>query len=822
MNQPTALERNKIWDDFLAAWPVSRVKSMTLEEYTQAGGRDTFTYWIEGRTDKLGSIWGGSAFKFGIYHMDPRRKEKTYVDNSMYKSDGVYAWYSKSGLTREEAFAVTKKVILDVIDAVQVNNLEAIGPLGLGRAIKWKIASLYQNRLELPVLPIFNKNALKLILGGVEGKVSTAELQGRIKLFRGDADFWSFFDASWKNWMEHKTKIPTTKHKEEQEEDEADIPTPPLVGGSPKYWLYAPGEGGEFWDDFYEQGIMAIGWDFLGDLNQYATREDVRQALKDHYNNQDNSKKNDTNSCFVFGHVMKPGDIVFAKTGIDKIVGVGTISSEYFFDADRDSFRHLRRVDWTRKGEWTVAPDMKFHMKTITEMTSEHIRVQHFLDLVEGRGFASEKSGNYDSSVGGAQYWWLNANPKIWNFSSTPIGSRQTYTSHNEAGNKRRVYQYFTQVRPGDFVIGYVSTPLKQITAMCRISKALHDSAEGEVIEFEKTEQFSEPIPLKRLQSIKELEQCEPLINNQGSLFKVKPDEFEIIRSIIDEENAESLSGPALSPEYSKEDLSRDTGYDSSKIESWLQTIARKKQAVFFGPPGTGKTYIAERLARNIVSETDGFYESIQFHPSYSYEEFMQGIRPDSDEKGNLQFELKAGRFMEFCSKARVRNGPCVLIIDELNRANLSKVFGELMFLLEYRDREMALAGGHRFSIPENVRIIGTMNTADRSIALVDFALRRRFAFIELAPEYDILGAFQKKLGFDADGLIRIVKEMNARINDKHFHIGISFFMDGQLQVNLERIWTMEIEPYLEEYFFGQAAAVENFRWSKVKDRALG
>ena len=540
MNQPTAIERNKIWDDFLAAWPVSRVKSMTLEEYTQAGGRDTFTYWIEGHTDKLASIWGGSAFKFGIYHMDPRRKDKTYVDSSTYKSDGEYAWYSKIGTSREEAFAVTKQRILDVIAAVQSNHLEAIGPLGLGRAIKWKIASLYQDRIDLPVLPIFNKDALKLILGGTEGRLSTAELQRRIKKLRGDADFWSFYDESWKNWIAYKSKLPALKRgKEEPDDDEADIPTPPIDAAQPRYWLYAPGEGGEFWDEFYNQGIMAIGWDFLGDLTQYATKEDVRQALRDHYNEQDNSKKNDTNSCFVFGHVMKPGDVVFAKTGIDKIVGMGVISSEYYFDADRNVFQHLRRVDWTRKGEWTVASDMKFHMKTITEMTNEHIRVQHFLDLIEGREHTAEKSTGYDPEVADVQYWWLNANPKIWDFSSTPIGSRQTYTSHNAAGNKRRVYQHFTQVRPGDFVLGYVSTPLKQITAMCRISKGLHDSAEGEVIEFEKIEQFSEPIPLKRLQSIKQLEQCEPLINNQGSLFKIKPDEFELIRSIIDEENTD-------------------------------------------------------------------------------------------------------------------------------------------------------------------------------------------------------------------------------------------------------------------------------------------
>lgn len=161
------------------------------------------------------------------------------------------------------------------------------------------------------------------------------------------------------------------------------------------------------------------------------------------------------------------------------------------------------------------------------------------------------------------------------------------------------------------------------------------------------------------------------------------------------------------------------------------------------------------------------------------------------------------------------------MIIDEINRANLSRVFGELMYLLEYRHKDIPLAGGVRFCIPRNVFVIGTMNTADRSIALVDFALRRRFAFLKLAPEYDILAAFQRKQSFDATGLIAVLRDVNTRTNDKNFSLGISFFLVEELAARIESIWRMEIETYLEEFFYSQPEVVNNYRWESVKERIV-
>lgn len=178
---------------------------------------------------------------------------------------------------------------------------------------------------------------------------------------------------------------------------------------------------------------------------------------------------------------------------------------------------------------------------------------------------------------------------------------------------------------------------------------------------------------------------------------------------------------------------------------------------------------------------------------------------------------------LEFCQKAANCKDKCVLIIDEINRANLSEVFGELMYLLEYREQEIYLAGSQsKFKIPDNVYLIGTMNTADRSIALVDFALRRRFAFIKIAPNYETISKFhQQHTKLKVDGLTTTLKELNQVIDDENYHLGISFFLTEHLAADIEDIWRMEIEPYLEEYFFDRTEQVEEFRWKKVKAKIL-
>jgi hypothetical protein len=329
------------------------------------------------------------------------------------------------------------------------------------------------------------------------------------------------------------------------------------------------------------------------------------------------------------------------------------------------------------------------------------------------------------------------------------------------------------------------------------------------------------------LHSLKEKLNAQDFLELDWFLYTFNRGEYGLIlepdnkRGISDMEVEEEVS--LVNHPYSLSQLAEDTGFDETELARWVRAIERKKQAILYGPPGTGKTFIAEKLAQHLIGGGDGFADLVQFHSAYAYEDFIQGLRPIARPEGGLDYPLVPGRLLEFCQKAQTRQDHCVLVIDEINRANLARVFGELMYLLEYREREIPLAGGGLLKIPANVRLIGTMNTADRSIALVDHALRRRFAFLALYPNYEVLRRYhqQKQTGFPVEGLIDVLTRLNRQIDDPHYAVGITFFLHEELAGQIEDVWQMEIEPYLEEYFFDQPEKVEDFRWDVIKEKVV-
>lgn len=944
-------------EEFQKDWPIERLRNMTLEEYSNLDKDTGLTYWLEAKTENAGSIWGGSSYKFGIYR---RRNTESSGASSVSgggTTDGVYAWYSKYGDTKEEAFSKVKELIVAAAEAALSEDLDKIDSLDIGFTIKWKIAYLFNPDMIIPIFKhevlyrAAEANGLKDAKRQGVGKLQqylmqfkpedqrtldySAELWGQFNLdnfyyvvdkflrqaqtenlkqkgfpksYKGYKVRVSFgtgnvaripwiallkapnevtngiypvylyykevdklilsygtsetvdSESHWKNSNELQTieewylgeygekparygdsfiktvyDLNEELSADEMQQDlnkvlntyeEQTFASPQIVqedqeeygADKRRYWIIAPGDGASEWDRFYKNGIIGISWNKVTDLTRFSSRDAVREEMLRVYPSNDSHFMNSL-GMWEFSHVMKPGDILIPKKGISHYLGYGEVTGDYYHDEKGGEYPHLRKVEWKKKGEWPeeVHTIVK---KTLTDIT----KYPEYVDRLK-RLIGIEQKAVIPETI---NYWWLNANPKYWKITDFAIGQEQSYTTHNERGNKRRVYEYFTKAKPGDLILGYESTPIKKVIAIFEVTKGIHvdEDTGDEQISFIIQKFLPDPISWSDLKEMPELKDCEVLNNNQGSLFKVKKEEYDAIlnREVEIEKDPYSMK-QALSEIFAEEE----------QLNQILESLKYKKNIILQGPPGTGKTFMAKRLAYLLLEEKDDSkVEMVQFHQSYSYEDFMQGYRPNEDGS----FKLENGVFFRFCKRAQADpDRDYFFIIDEINRGNLSKIFGELMLLIEKDKRgkkhsvslTYTTSSELKFYIPKNVHLIGTMNTADRSLAVVDYALRRRFAFINVMPIFN--EKFRNHLLNNADEAIvdKIIKNighLNSLIkSDKNlgngFQIGHSYFCEPDT-MNGDENWYRfvienEIGPLLDEYWFDNLEMAENHKQNLLK-----
>ena len=433
-------------------------------------------------------------------------------------------------------------------------------------------------------------------------------------------------------------------------------------------------------------------------------------------------------------------------------------------------------------------------------------------------GETTDTNTEADTEVEEPNYWWLVASPhQKFRFANLDVGELEGWSLVNDNGRKRNIYQNFLDADEGDLVVGYESHPVKQVVALGRIGA----KQDGEHLWFEKTEGLVTPIDYSIISGTPELADMQALATNmRGSLFKLTKAEYETILDLVRESNP--LVSPKQNDPYTKEEFLSEVYMSESDYDRLVNVLRRKKNLILQGAPGVGKTFAAQRLAWSIMGQRDADRVAfIQFHQNYSYEDFMMGYKPTDQ-----GFELRRGIFYEFCKKAE--NNPSLdffFIIDEINRGNLSKIFGELLMLIEsdYRGKSATLAySGEAFSVPANVHIIGMMNTADRSLAMIDYALRRRFSFVPMTPGFGTEGFRRYQTGLDdqtLDQLVVSVQTLNAEISKdpslgSGFCIGHSYFcgQDTATPEWMRAVVDYDLMPMLEEYWFDDDVKVERWR----------
>ena len=353
------MDRRELYNRFLQQFPIENLGNMTLDEYTNLDKEDSFCYWLETKTTELGSISGGSSYKFGIYRYNKTPK----LDNGKYACDEKYAWSSRLGQTAQEAFSCVRDAIVRIAHHARNAEWEEIEKIDvLWPVVTLKIAFLYSNE---QMLPFYDKTYWLVPLASHFGLVdagnrSRIELNKYLFEQKGDKDLFEFY-------VELRTIIREQQAKEKT-----------------RVWLFAPGENAFMWDECRESQTMRLGWDEIGDLSEFKNKDELTKTLQATYK-KDASFKNDSLALWQFAHDMHQGDIVYAKKGAGKIIGRGVVDGDYYYDDSLSTYRHVRHVRWTHCGEWE--PQHNLVVKTLTDVSKYSDFVKDLDDLViEGMG----------------------------------------------------------------------------------------------------------------------------------------------------------------------------------------------------------------------------------------------------------------------------------------------------------------------------------------------------------------------------------------------------------------------------------------------------
>lgn len=906
-----SVEQQKNWDDFLEKWTVSRLKEITLEEYNQVGNKDSFTYWLEQATRPIADIRGGDASKFGIFH---RRNSEDKENSRGRIYDGEYCWFEKFGETKEQAFQNIKNNILAIVDAIKQRNLNAIEEITISDMFKWKIAFLYQDRDNPLIIPIFWKVMLEFLTQNK--KMDYVQAYEKLVLNKGNLSLFEYSEQLLGQYFE----------------------------AHPKKNYLTPSEANEILSQKYP--------------DRYISREKMTVVTNERDREIALVLTGSKVSIFIEIDPENNGQFSFNFKST-KDVPNGKYSEQdgrhsglksqsqhlwlgnQVYYIELDTVAELEKFcDWyEQSGDQIIVLERK--VKAFLELWP----VERLKNLTLSDYHQAKNADNFISQVD--SFDPMQGDPTFACYFDfwEPIGLGNNEKYHNEK-------PYSWHKRLGDDP-ELAFQQIKQEILDIVDAVQSHDLTAIDQIQFTKGlkwmiaflyQDFSDPcvIPIVTETNIKRIgyesylktplpEFLPILIQNQGnqSFFPYVEKLFAMVRKGY------------LANKQKKQKNEETEG--EVMMEQALNRI-------LFGAAGTGKTYhsinhalsIIENKPLDVLENEDrtelkkrfdqhkdqSLIKFVTFHQSFSYEDFVEGIRAETDKQGQLRYDVKAGVFKEICDQAKqidnnqtinqvaqpiefgkgyilkkmntelleiqkpngnvihlsriltdfllreFRNGKItdrnlaekkvieilgeseilepylvngysaiwanlipfldnllhganpvvkekskyVIIIDEINRGNISRIFGELITLIEDSKRQGADEAlsvtlpysKKEFFVPDNVYIIGTMNSSDRSLTGLDIALRRRFTFIEMPPKPELLNDVVIE-GLNVAKLLDIVNQRIEVLLDRDHCIGHANFMSLKEQPTVEHlahIFKQKIIPQLQEYFFDDWAKI--------------
>ena len=762
--------------DFVEKFPVSDWNELPVERYALGfESKDGVSHALEFGTRDCGSISGGSANKHLIYFSKPR---------------DTFAFETKSQ-SAEEAWSAVRTGVVELIELAskkEFSAIDEIDSLWAGPAVRMKLTWMY---FPDQLLPIYSDPHLDFWLSifNIETPTSDRVAKNRL-LFEALTSMEEF--NGWQSleimhflywWTE---------------------PNP-----SQKILKIAPGREAFLWEDCLANGYIRLGWDGTNDLSMYENADELRADYERSIPEDAKGTVTRSVKALLTFRDLEQGDIVVANSGTKKVVGIGRVSGGYRFESAFDTYRHVVDIDWfdTKEREVDFGSAWMFTLVSIKaddyhrivrsggtadaddtpipSVPSLHLEAEKLLDRSgqvifygppgTGKTYAARRHAAWILGGGSSHRqaarafgapaqlsemeaellraqvsdarpsWLVVANPSYWSFD-------ELFEKGSEEYDYGRLKRNYEEVAPGDEVFGYEATPKRKIVATATVSRALYTGDTGKQhFDIEAGVRPPKSVSWEMLKEDPVLSSSEPISHGmQGTLFRLESHEAARLRT--------------------------------------LAGLADEDGGVATGVP---------QLTR------------VTFHPTYSYEDFIEGYKPTESGSGGLELTMRDGVFKRVCRAAAADpDNSYVIMIDEINRGNVPKIFGELITLIEKDKRGMPLTlpqSGESFHVPANVQIIATMNTADRSIHVLDAALRRRFAFVELMPDPGIL---TEKVGpLPLDGFLA---ELNGRIRERvgrEKQVGHAVLMKQGEPISSASEFALsfkyELLPLLQEYTYG-------------------